>query len=118
MGVKLEITRGCRKQIGKIKAIANQILGAIDKCLTVMPNMESIKLGMLENIWKMVRESGLLCGLEIWGVDGGWELLCWAQGISCKKMLRIVEVWPPVAAESELGIESWKGHMTEYGYKM
>ena len=40
-----------------------------------MPDMESIKVGMLENIWKMIRESGLLCGLEIWGVDGGWELV-------------------------------------------
>jgi hypothetical protein len=50
LGVKLEITGGCRKQIGMIKAIANQTLGAIDKCLTIMPNMKSIKLGRLENI--------------------------------------------------------------------
>jgi len=118
LGVKLEITGGCRKQIGKIKAIANQTLGAIDKCLTIMPNMKSIKLGMLENIWKMICESSLLCGLEIWGVAGGWELVFWVQGISCKKMLRTLEVWPPVAAESELGIESWKEDMMEYGYKI
>jgi hypothetical protein len=55
---------------------------------------ERIKLGMLENIWKMVHESGLLFGLEIWGVDGEWELVFWVQGISCKKMLRILEAWP------------------------
>jgi hypothetical protein len=37
--VKLESTKGWRRQKARIKATENKSLTAIDKCLTKMPNM-------------------------------------------------------------------------------
>lgn len=54
-----------------------------------MPNSnakyEKYKAGMLENIQKMICESWLLRGLEIWGVDGGWEQVIWVQDLGARK---------------------------------
>jgi hypothetical protein len=66
----------------------------------------------------MIRESGLLCGLKIWGVDGGWELVVLGTGDILQENVENSRSVTSAAAESELGIESWRGHMMEYGYKI
>ena len=49
------------------KAIWNHTLETIDKCLT---RSQNIKIDMLENIYGVICEKRVLCGTEIWGING------------------------------------------------
>jgi hypothetical protein len=70
LGVTLESSGGWSKQKAKQKVKGIQYLAAIDKCLTRTPDME-VKL--LENVYRMVCESRVMYGVEIWGVEEGWK---------------------------------------------
>lgn len=79
-----------------------------------MPNMKNMKLGMLENIWKMICESSLLCLVEIWGMGTGVS----GTGDVLQENVESSRSVVNVAAESEFGIRSRKGYMMEFCYKI
>jgi hypothetical protein len=48
------------------QAKGNHTLAAIDKCLAKIPD-ERVKI--LENIYEVICESKLMCGVEVWGLE-------------------------------------------------
>jgi hypothetical protein len=61
----------------RIRVIGNQTVGAIDKCLTRIPNM---KVNVQGNICEIICELRSLNGVETWGISGGWEIMEAVQG--------------------------------------
>jgi hypothetical protein len=61
----------------------NQSLVANDICVQRMSHM---KVDRLENIYEMLRESRLFCGVEMWRIVGMGENKL-VQDRSCRKML-------------------------------
>jgi len=69
LGVKLESTRGWRRQKVIITRIGNHSQVAIDKCLTTMPKM---RVSMLNQNYQMKCDSRVLHWAEIWGTVGSF----------------------------------------------
>jgi hypothetical protein len=70
LGVTLDSTGSWNKQKTLAKIKGYQALRAIDKCIAVTPD---IKVQMLENIHEIVCESKIMCGIEVWGLNGAWK---------------------------------------------
>jgi hypothetical protein len=82
-----------------IRVIGNQIVGAIDRCLTRIPLMTADVLG---NICEMICVLRFLHGGETWGVSGGWEIVDTVCGRFCKKVFRTARSTTSRAAERKL----------------
>jgi hypothetical protein len=106
LGITLENTGGWRNQKASIKAKGNQALTAIDKCLATTPNM---KVRTLENIYKMLCESRIMYGVELWGFDEAWKEVDRLHGRFCKKILGLPRCAANGMAETELGRDSRRG---------
>jgi hypothetical protein len=59
---------------------------AIDRSLTRIPDMN---VNMLKNIYKMISESSMMYGIELWGVYDAWKETDKIQGRFCKKILGV-----------------------------
>jgi hypothetical protein len=62
LGVTLYSTGSWNKKETLVKMKGDQALRAIDKCISVTPN---IKVQMLENVYEMVCESKIMYGIEM-----------------------------------------------------
>jgi hypothetical protein len=103
--VTLDSTGSLNKQKTLAKMKSCQALKATDKCIAVTPN---IKVQMLENIYKMVCDSKITFGIEIWG-HGAWKEVDKVYTIFCKKITGISNCVANGFVEMELGRESRKG---------
>jgi hypothetical protein len=45
-------------------------LSSRDKCLLITPN---IKVHRLENIYRMLGEFGIICGIDLWRLNEIWK---------------------------------------------
>jgi hypothetical protein len=74
-------------------------LSFVDKCLTRTPDMRA---QLLQNVYEMVREAGLMYGAETWGLDEGWKEINIIHGRLCKKILGLPrfanESWKEIVA--------------------
>jgi hypothetical protein len=103
--VTLESSGGWTKQKAKQKVKGIQSLVVTNKCLTRTPDM-GVKL--LENVHKLVCESRVMPGVEIWvgGVEEGWKRTDKIHGRLCKKILGILRFVAIGVVEFELGRDS------------
>jgi hypothetical protein len=96
-----------------------QALRGIDKCIAVTPD---IKMFMLENIYVMVRESKIMYGIEIWGLNGAWKEVDKMDSIFCIRIIGISNCAANGFAEMELGRESRRskclGRILKYWYSV
>lgn len=102
---------GKQRSIG---VIGNQTVGAIDRCLTRIPNMTADMLG---NICEMICVLRFLHGVETWGVSGGWKIVDTVCGRFCKKVFRTARSTASRAAERKLRRESRRGKIFSYAAK-
>jgi hypothetical protein len=64
---------------------------------------------MLENIYEMISECGMMYGTELWGVHDAWEETDKIHGKFCEKILGVPRCAANGAAEIELGRDSRRG---------
>jgi hypothetical protein len=102
----LESTGNWNKQKMLAKAKVYQVLIAIDKFISVTPN---IKVHMPENIYAMVCESKIIHGFEVWGLKESWEEVDEVHSIFCKKLIGIPNCAANGFYEMELGRETRRG---------
>jgi hypothetical protein len=64
---------------------------------------------LLRNVYKMVCESRMMYGVEIWGVEERWKEIGKAHGRMCKKFLGILRFAANGVAELESGRDYRRG---------
>jgi hypothetical protein len=106
LGITLENTGGWRNQKASIKAKGNEALTAVDKCLATTPDM---KVRTLENMYETLCESGIMYGVELWGLDEAWKEVDRIHGRFCKKIFGVPRCVASDMAEMELGRNSRRG---------
>jgi hypothetical protein len=96
-----------------------QALRAIDKCISVTPDIE---VEMLENVYEMACESKIMYGIEVWGLNGAWKEVDKVHSIFCKKTIGVPNCAANGFAEMELGRESRRsrclGRILKYWYSV
>jgi hypothetical protein len=106
LGVTFESSGGWNKQKLKVRAKGNQNLVATDKCLARAPD---IKIKTLENVYEMLSESRTMYGIEICGLEGGWNEIDKICSRFCKIILGMPRSVANNLAELELGRDSRRG---------
>jgi hypothetical protein len=80
-----------------------EALVAIDK---VTPN---VQVWMLKDVYEMVCESRIMCGIEVWGLNEALKEADKVHSRFCKKLIGIPNCAANGFAEMELGRESRRG---------
>jgi hypothetical protein len=106
LGVTFECSGGWNRQKLKVIAKENQTLVAIDKCLARKPNI-SVKI--LENVHEMLSESRMMYGVEMWGLEGGWQEIDKILSRFCKIILGVPTSAENSVAGLKLGRDSRRG---------
>jgi hypothetical protein len=64
--VTLKNTGGCSEQKARLTADGSQSVVDTGKCLA---KTVDIKAEILENVYEMITESKVMCGVEVWGSE-------------------------------------------------